>query len=134
MNAQPHAGRAADRAEFASRPETAAPEWRHHLPADWAGMVVEAFAFTRHEEYEMPAWRILGHDVDGALCFYAHDYVLTEGRSDNDEDFYTVITAGESVRAWRLCDDRWLIYRCPRTEDEHTPGRAFYSFSDRPPR
>ena len=115
-------------------PAAESPDWRRHLPADWAGMVVEALDFTRHDEYEMPAWRILGHDADGMLCFYAHDYVLTEGRSDNDEDFYTVITAGETVRAWRLHDDRWLIYRCPRADDDQTLGRAFYSFSEKPPR
>ncbi len=109
-------------------------DWRRHLPARWADRVVEALDFTRHVEYEMPAWRVKGHDADGALCFYAHDYLLTEGRSDNDEDFYTVVTAGEAVRAWRLCDDRWLIYRQLRGDDERTPGRPFYSFSDCPPR
>lgn len=109
-------------------------DWRRHLPARWADRVVEALDFTRHVEYEMPAWRVQGHDADGALCFYAHDYLLTEGRSDNDEDFYTVVTAGEAVRAWRLCDDRWLIYRQVCGDDEYTPGRPFYSFSDFPPR
>mgnify|MGYP000854860711 FL=1 len=109
-------------------------DWRRHLPARWADRVVEALDFTRHVEYEMPAWRVQGHDADGALCFYAHDYLLTEGRSDNDEDFYTVVTAGEAVHAWRLYDDRWLIYRRLRGDDEHNAGRPFYSFSDRPPR
>ena len=109
-------------------------DWRRHLPARWADKVVEALDFTRHVEYEMPAWRVLGHDADGALCFYAHDYLLTEGRSDNDEDFYTVVTAGEMVRGWRLSDDRWLIYRQLRGDDERYASRPFYSFSEHPPK
>lgn len=112
------------------RPAT--PDWRSSLPAQWADYVIEALDFAEHVEYEMPARRILGHDADGELCFYAHDYVLTENRSDNDEDFYTVVTAGESVRAWRLVDARWLIFRQPHGDE--APGRPFYSFSDRPPR
>ncbi len=125
----------ADRNSLTLRRSAANPvDWRRHLPARWADRVVEALDFTRHVEYEMPAWRVKGHDADGALCFYAHDYLLTEGRSDNDEDFYTVVTAGEAVRAWRLCDDRWLIYRQMRGDDENNACRPFYSFSDHPPR
>ena len=54
--------------------------------------------------------------------------MLTETRSDNDEDFYTVVTRGETLRAWRLRDDRWLTWRrtvCP----DGSVSRGFYSFS-----
>lgn len=109
-------------------------DWRQHLPSEWSGQVVEALDFTEHSDYEMPAHRRFGHDTDGALCFYAHRFLITESRSDNDEDFYPVVAYGESVTAWRLRDDRWLIHRIIQTADDGFPGRGFYSFSDSPPR
>lgn len=111
-----------------------AVDWQQYLPAEWRQHVVVALDFTEHREYEMPASRSLGHDADGALCYYAHRYLLEESRSDDDEDFYRVVAYGEQVHAWRLCDERWLIYRQVQNGDEHSPGRAFYSFSEQPPR
>lgn len=111
-----------------------AVDWRRHLPAAWGEQVVAPFAFAEHREYEMPASRTLGHDVDGELCFYAHRYALTENRSDDDEDFYQIVTYGETVHAWRLRDERWLTWRVVHTGDDGDAQRGFYIFSDRPPR
>ena len=110
------------------------PDWSHHLPAEWRNQVVEALDFTEHREYEMPATRTFGRDVDGELCYYAHRFALSDSRSDNDEDFYQVVTYSETVHAWRLRDERWLSYRLVQTGDDAGPGRAFYSFADKPPR
>ena len=40
-----------------------------------------------HREYELAASRTFGYDAYDLRCFYHHSYVLTETRSDNDEDF-----------------------------------------------
>lgn len=126
---------ALDRQRSPANPSAAkAIDWRDHLPVDWREQVIEALDFTEHHEYEMPASRCFGHDIDGRLCFYAHQFVVTENRSDNDEDFYTVIARSEIVRAWRLRDERWLIYRIGQNGDDATPGRGFYTFSDQAPR
>ena len=101
---------------------------------DWREQVVAPFDFTEHREYEMPASRRFGYDVDGALCYYAHSYALTESRSDNDEDFYQVVAYGETVHAWRLRDERWLTWRVVHTGDDGDTQRGFYSFSDQAPR
>ena len=114
--------------------EAPAIDWRRHLPADWREQVIAPLDFTEHREYEMPASRILGYDADGALCYYAHSYAMTESRSDNDEDFYQVVTYGETVHAWRLRDERWLTWRVVHTGDDCDAQRGFYIFSDRPPR
>ena len=38
------------------------------------------------------------------------------------------------LQAWRLRDERWLIYRQPITDDNPSPKRGFYSFSMEAPR
>lgn len=114
-------------------PATEACDWRDRLPKNWRAMVVAPGEFTRHREYEIAAERIFGTDEDGRRCFYAHSYVLPGCRSDDDEEFYAVIVYAESVRAWRLRDDRWLIYRIVHTDEDCTPSRGFYSFSEHCP-
>lgn len=109
-------------------------EWQQYLPERWRDYVVEALDFTVFREYEMPACRTLGHDEDGEPCFYAHRYTLTENRSDDDEEFYEIVTYSEMLRGWRLRDGRWLIYRVVQNGDEEAPGRGFYSFSAQAPR
>ena len=81
----------------------------------------------------MAADRTFGYDVDGLTCYYAHRYALTQSRSDNDEDFYEVIAYGESVHAWRLRDDRWLIHRVIQTDIDGPPGRGFFTFAEHHP-
>jgi len=116
------------------RSSDASPNWQIFLPDEWRGMVIEPFDFKQHREYEMAAMRTFGYDVDGAACYYAHSYALNESRSDDDEDFYEVVAYGESVHAWLLRDERWLIYRVVYTGGEGTPARGFYSFSEQQPR
>lgn len=108
-------------------------DWRLGLPAEWQAQVVAPFDIACHVDYEMPASRCLGHDVDARLCFYAHDYRVEEMRSDDDEDFYETVAYGETVRAWRLCDERWLIYRQLQLGDECGPGRGFFTLAENPP-
>ena len=114
-------------------PAAGADGWKSKLPVEWQSMVVAPCEITRHKEYEIAAERILGVDEDGVRCFYAHSYMLAGYRSDDDEEFYSVIVYGESVRAWRLRDDRWLIYRIVHTDEDCTASRGFYSFSERCP-
>lgn len=114
-------------------PERAGFAWQRHLPAEWRDSVVTAIDFTEHREYEMAASRCFGSDEEGHPCFYAHDYALDTIRSDDDEEYYPVVAYGETVRAWRLRDERWLVYRRIDTGEDGSPGRAFYSFSDCPP-
>lgn len=116
------------------RQEAPAPTWLDHLPADWRDMVVAPIHFTRHRDYEIAAARLFGRDEYGLQCYYEHDYALTETRSDDDEDYYQVVTHSETVRAWRLRDERWLIYRHVQHGEHCAAGRGFYSFADRPPR
>lgn len=107
--------------------------WLHGLPAEWREQVIEPFDIDRFVEYEMAASRCLGYDIDGALCFYSHEYALEEARSDDDEEFYRVVTHGETVHAWRLRDERWLIFR-QHTGDDCAPQRAFFMLAEHPPR
>lgn len=118
----------------AARPAGSTPDWLAFLPAEWRDMVIEPLDFKRHLEYEMAARRSFGYDVDGSTCYYAHSYALNESRSDDDEDFYEVITYGESVRAWRLRDERWLIYRVVHSAGDAQPSRGFFSFAEQHPR
>jgi len=129
MNAQPDLRRQTPPAN-----EAPSVDWRRHLPADWREQVIAPLDFTEHREYEMLASRRFGYDVDSALCYYAHSFAVTESRSDNDEDFYQVVTYGETAHAWRLRDERWLTWRVVQAGDDGDPRRGFYSFSDRPPR
>lgn len=113
-----------------------APEdstWLTCLPGGWRDMVIEPLDFRQYREYEMAAGRTFGYDVDGLTCYYAHSYALTQSCSDNDEDFYEVIAYGETVHAWRLRDDRWLIHRVIQTDVDCPPGRGFFTFAESHP-
>ena len=108
--------------------------WLAQLPDEWRDMVITPLDFVEHCEYEITARRCFGYDVDGETCYYAHGYALNESRSDDDEDFYQVVAYSETVHAWRLRDDRWLIHRVVLHGGEATPGRAFYTFAEHCPR
>jgi len=108
--------------------------WRAHLPKEWQDMVVGPTVFTEYREYEIAASRQLGHDDAGTHCYYQHDYTLTETRSDDDEDYYQVVSYSETVRAWLLRDGRWLIFRVVQHGEQCAALRGFYSFSEQPPR
>lgn len=108
--------------------------WRQGMPAEWHEQVIEPLDIDRFVEYEIAASRCLGYDVDGALCFYSHDYAREEPRSDDDEEFYRVVTHGETVHAWRLRDDRWLIFRRQHSGDDCAPQRGLFVLAEQPPR
>ena len=107
--------------------------WLDYLPVEWREMAITPLDFVEYHEYEVAASRCLGYDVDGQTCYYAHGYALNEPRSDDDEEFYQVVVYSESVHAWRLRDDRWLIHRIVHHCGEGAPGRGFYSFAERCP-
>ena len=109
------------------------PDWQIFLPSEWRDMVIEPFDFKQHREYEMAAARCFGYDIDGTTCYYTHNYALNQSRSDDDEEFYEVVAYGETVHAWRLRDERWLIYRVVYTGGECAPARGFYSFAEQHP-
>lgn len=111
-----------------------APDWAAGLPVAWREMAETPLQFVEYREYEMPASRCLGYDADDKLCYYAHQYLIETCRSDDDEDFYRAIDGGETMRAWRLRDERWLILHQPITDDCTSPKRGFYSFSTEAPR
>lgn len=108
-------------------------DWRRNLPAEWRDSVIEAFEFAEHREYEMPACRWFGYDIDGHPCYYAHQYRVERSCSDDDESFYQAVAYGETVHAWRLRDERWLIHRIIQTSEEGEPGKGFYTFAEHPP-
>lgn len=109
-------------------------DWRRHLPAEWTGQVVEALDFASFRDYEMAAGRCFGYDEDGIGCYYAHDYAFEEVRSDDDESFYRIVAYGETARAWRLRDGRWLNFRQAHGGDDGSPQRGFFTLTETSPR
>lgn len=107
--------------------------WRAELPADWREMAVAPIAFEVFRDGELAAERRFGYDADRVPCYYAHRFRIEEPRSDDGEEFYASVLHAEAVTAWRLRDGRWLIHRAVRA-GEHSPQRAFYSFSEAMPR
>jgi hypothetical protein len=118
----------------ARRPQRDRTDWLDLLPKAWREMAIKPLDFVDHHEYEIAASRSLGYDVDGQLCYYAHGYALDEPRSDDDDEFYLVVAYSETVHAWRLRDDRWLIHRIAHHGGECAPGRGFYCFAADCPR
>lgn len=111
----------------------ASDDWLKHLPEAWLGAVEAPLYFKRYREYEISAERTLGYDADDHPCFTAHRYVLTRTASDDDEEFYEVVAYAEEMAAWRLRDERWLIFRSITTSPCNAP-RVFYAVSPDMPR
>lgn len=109
-------------------------EWQRHLPKSWRAMVDVPLYFKRFHEHELPANRSLGFDEGDQPCYCAHSVVIPELRSDDDEEYYQVVTYAEQLSAWRLRDGRWLIFRRVGGADCAAPLKDFYSFSDSMPR
>lgn len=99
-------------------------------------MVAPPWSFSEYREYEMPAQRTVGCDIDGRPCFVIHQFHLTQWVSDDDEEYYEAVVYSEQMLAWRLRDERWLIYRSVANGrcDAGRPPRGFYSFSETMPR
>jgi hypothetical protein len=96
--------------------------------------VIAPLEFEVFREYEIAAARVRGLDEDGAPCYCAHSVFIPEVRSDDDDEFYQIVTYAERLAAWRLRDGRWLIYRRTGGADCAAPLHSFYSFSDAMPR
>jgi len=110
------------------------PDWRKELPRDWRSFAIAPLSFATHRDYEMPASRTLGYDEEMQPCFYRHTYMLGALYSDDDEEYYADIAYGEEVCAWRLRDERWLIWRMVHEDGGGRASRGFYSFSENMPR
>lgn len=108
-------------------------DWRSHLPADYADAIIYPLYIRCHSEYEINAIRCIGYDGDDQPCHVAHRVELTRVASDDDEEFYEVVSYQEELAAWRLRDDRWLIFRITATE-QCAPPRGFYTLSPDMPR
>lgn len=107
-------------------------DWQLGLPSEWRDCVVVPLWRSTYRDYEMAAERIVGHDEDDQPCYCRSSFIVTETRSEDDEEFYQVAAYAEVLTAWRLRDGRWLIHRLITREGEQ--GTAFYSFGDAMPR
>lgn len=85
--------------------------WKRHLPKAWQAAVDPPVYFVRHREYEISAERTLGYDADDRPCYTAHYYQLTQLCSDDDDEYYEVLSYSEELFAWKMRDERWLVYR-----------------------
>lgn len=117
-----------------SRRANPEPDWQRHLPEEWRSAVVHPLHFGLWREYEMPASRCLGYDENDQPCFYRHRFLLDALRLGDGDELYAAIIYSEEVIAWRLRDERWLIWRVVQQEDDRHEGRGFYSFAEQMPR
>ena len=114
------------------RRREAAFDWQQNLPKQWRRLVIAPLLIERFRDYEMAAERLIGRDEDEQPCYYSSRFVVTDMRSDDDEEFYQVAAYAEALTAWRMRDGRWLIHRLISREGER--GNGFYRFGDRMPR
>jgi hypothetical protein len=117
-----------------AHPEKLTRIWQKHLPPKYLALVIAPLDIHRYRDYEMAAERYVGDDEDGKPCFTAHRLGLFESRSDDGEEFYSVLAYGESLAAWRLRDDRWLIWREIISEENCDEARSFYCLAQEMPR
>lgn len=128
--AQP--GRPASR-HAATDLNAASANWDRHLPPGWRDAVEIPLYFNQYSEYEISAERSVGYDADDAPCFTAHRFQLTSLASDDDEEFYEVVSYSEELAAWRLRDERWLVFR-QTSSNNCSASRSFYALSPDMPR
>ena len=110
-------------------------DWTRQLPARWRELAVTPVRFDRFHDYEIAAERTIGYDEGEAPCYCAYSVLLTDTRSDDDEEFYTVAVYAESVTSWCLRDGRWLIHHLIAHDDAaDRQARGFYSLGEAMPR
>jgi len=109
------------------------PAWLEHLPDEWLEAIEVPLYFEQYSEYEINAERAVGYDADDRPCFATHRFLLTSLVSDDDEEFYEVVAYAEEMVAWRMRDERWLVYRRNSANQGGQP-RSFYAFSAEMPR
>lgn len=112
--------------ERASPAAVSYPWWRD-LPEAWRVQAVEPLDFKIYREPALAAERVFGRDEDGVACFYAHRYLVPPARPGAASQAY-----GETLSAWRLGDQRWLIHRV-LIQGEQSTGRGFYTLSETMP-
>lgn len=106
--------RPSDTASVFARPMPSLAEtpWSQPLPTSWRELVVPPQRFEVFAEYEMAADRTMGYDEDGEPAYCRYRYLLTDLRSDDDEEFYEALAHAETITAWRLRDNSgWLVRR-----------------------
>lgn len=123
----------APRENAAHRQDEGESRWAQHLPNEWRDAIDPPLYFEHYCEYEIAASRSVGYDADDLPCFTAHQFQLTQSATDDDEEFYEVVSHSEELAAWRLRDERWLVFRKDST-DSGQPPRSFYSVSRQMPR
>ncbi len=107
--------------------------WLSNLPSEWQVAVDRPLYFRQYLEYEMQAERTVGYDQDDRPCYISHHYTLTRQAADCDGEFVEQNTYSEEMAAWRLRDERWLIFRTTSTNPNYAP-RGFYVLSPDMPR
>ncbi|MGE5471324.1 MAG: hypothetical protein ACM3X0_11055 [Bacteroidota bacterium] len=109
------------------------PAWIEHLPDEWLDAVEPPLYFEQHSEYEIRAERTVGYNADDRPCFTSHRFLLTSLASDDDDEFYEIVTYAEEMAAWHMRDGRWLVFRRNSANQGGAP-RSFYAFSAAMPR
>jgi hypothetical protein len=81
------------------------------------------------QEYQLDAQRWVGYDADEQPCYTAHHYALPA----QDASAGAAVAYSEMLAAWRLRDERWLVFRLIGAGGATLP-RGFYVFSPEMPR
>lgn len=110
-----------------------AGSWDRFLPAGWSSAVDPPLYVEHYREYEIAAQRSVGYDADDRPCFTAHEFTLTRSQAAGDAPPREVIAYAEEMAAWRLHDQRWLVFRLTRNDPGGLP-RSFYALSPEMPR
>ena len=105
--------------------------WQENLPAEWLDAVEEPLYYAHYREYEISAERAVGYDADDKPCFTYHRFLLTQ--AGTGETTQPLVTFSERMAAWRLRDDRWLVFRRNSANHGSEPA-SFYAFSNTMPR
>jgi hypothetical protein len=105
--------------------------WQEDLPAEWLNAVDAPLYYAQYREYEISAERAVGYDADDKPCFTCHRFLLTQ--TGTGESTQPIVTFSERMSAWRLRDDRWLVFRRNSANHGSEPA-SFYAFSSTMPR
>lgn len=116
--------------QFDDLPAPAASRWDRHLPDAWIDAVDQPLHFDHYSEYEIKAERTVGYDADYLPCFTSHSFTLPRPATDDPGGAFAY---SEEMAAWRLRDERWLIFRTITTQPCNPP-RGFYAISPDMPR
>lgn len=107
--------------------------WCRYLPEAWQDQVVAPLDVVAFREYEMDAERWVGRDGDDLPCYTAHRFVILAAEDRPGPAGTPRVAYSEEMAAWRLRDDRWLVFRMIGAAAVTLP-RGFYSISPAMPR